>query len=114
VPPAREEVGDPGGNHQRAGPHAGDRLAAPAVGVVQPIGDGVLVALEALLDERDRGQALHVLHPVPAGDHEPQRIPVLRRQRRAVHLPGEQAAAGVRERQRALVVLGDPALHAAV
>ena len=61
-----------------------------------------------------RHEPLHVLHPVPAGHHQPQREAVLGRQRRAVHLVGQQGALGVGRRYGALVALLGAALHAAV
>ena len=54
--------------------------------------------------------------PYQPGTTQPQREAVLRRQRRAVHLVGEQHLVAQRlvERQAALVVLLDAALDAAV
>ena len=88
-------------------------LPGHALGVVEAVADGVLVARERLLEQGDPRQPLHVLHAVPARHHQSQREAVLG-QRHAVHLPGEQRVLGVRDRQGALVVLRLAALDAAV
>ena len=110
----RHEVRHAGRDHQRARQHARDRLAGLAVRSVDPVPHRVLVAVERLLEDGDPRQPLHVLHPVPAGHHQPQREAVLGRQRSAVHLVREQRVAGLADRERALVGLRYPALDAAV
>ena len=52
-----------------------------------------LVPVERLVDERDAREPLHAGHPVPAGNDEPKREPVLRRQRHAVDLVREERIA---------------------
>ena len=108
--PAGKEVGHARRDHQRARQHAGDLLAGHARGVVEPVAHRLLVALEGLLEQGDAGEPLHVRHAVPARHHEPQRVPVLRRQRRSVHLVGEEGVLRVRQAQRALIGLRDAAL----
>ena len=113
---AREEVRDPGRDHQRARLDPRHRLALLVLGLPQPVGDVLLPAAEGLVDDGDRPQPLDVRHPVPARDDEPERVAVLRRQRLAVDRPGEQhlVAQRLRDREAALVVLDDAALDAAV
>ena len=115
-PVAGVEVGDPGRDHQRAGPHPAERLAGGAVRVVEPVADALLVALERLLQQGDPRQPLDVGHAVPAGHHQAQREAVLGQQRRAVHLVGQQGVAlqHLRQRQRALEGLPHAALQSVV
>ena len=114
VPLARHELGHAGRDRQRPRQHARQGLARDTVGVVHPVPNRVLKARERLLEDGDAGQPLHVLHAVPTGQHEPQRVAVLRRQRSTVHLVGEQPVLGLGDRHRALVRLWDASLDAAV
>src|SRR6266511_4322270 len=60
-----------------------DKLAASFPLVLVLV--GLEVAVERALDQLDLGQPLHRGHRVPAGDDEPRRIPMLDRERLAVH-----------------------------
>src|SRR5262249_43390558 len=53
---------------------------------------GLEVTVEGAVKNLDLGEPFHRCHPIPAGHHEPQRIAVLVRQRRTVHLVGQQSA----------------------
>ncbi len=120
---ARVDVADPRqeGRDARAAPSGSargsdrsarrDRRHGPATGR-----RGVLVPVERLVEHPDPRQPLHRRHPVPAGDHETQREPVLRRQRRPVHRMREEdlVATGITDRKATLVVLLQPAFDPAV
>ena len=94
-------------------PHALTRVVRVCLVAV---GDGLLVALERLGDRRDPREPLDAGHAVPAGDEQAHRGAVLRLERPAVHLVGEQHLGAQRlgEREAALVVVLDAALHAVV
>jgi hypothetical protein len=113
---AGREVGDPRRDHQRADDHAVDRSARVVGRLAEAVAARVLIAGERLGQHRDAREPLDVGHPVPAGDDEPQRVAVLRRQRPAVQGVGEQHLVAHRlgERKRALVVLLHVALDTAV
>src|SRR3954470_1068884 len=112
----REELGDAGRGHERPRPLAGDRVAGVVVVALVGVEDGLLDALEGLRDGRDRPQPLHRRHAVPVGHHEPQRVPVRRRERLSVHRVREEGVAGQRvgDRQAALVVVLDALVEPAV
>ena len=80
------------------------------------VADGLLLSVERPRERLDPRQPLHARHAEPARHDEPQRVPVLGRERRAVHRPGEQDL--VRRRgfrlEAAPVVMLDPAIEAAV
>ena len=107
----------PGGTSSERGSIRSTNGAVHVVGVAhEPVRVGLLVALELAGDRGDRAQPLHVRHPVPAGDDQPHRETVLRQQRRAVHLVGEQDVFAERlvDAEAPLVVVLDLALDAAV
>jgi hypothetical protein len=110
------EVGDPRRDHQRARQHARDRLAELFGGLLRPVLLHLLVALERLGEEGDPLEPLHVRHPVPAWDDQTQRKAVLRRERLAVDLVGEEHLRPARlvEREAPLVRVLDLALEPAV
>ena len=80
------------------------------------VGDVLLPAGERLGHGGDRAQPLHVRHPVPAGDDQPERKAVLRRKRLPVDLVGEEDLVALRlgDREAPLVGVLDVALDAAV
>ena len=69
-----------------------------------------------LVDDRDRPEPLHVRHPVPPRDDEPEREAVLRRQRLSVHCVREQhlVPQGVLDREAPLVVVLHVTLDTAI
>src|ERR1051325_6687462 len=113
---AHEVLRDPGRHEQRARHDPLDRRALLVFGLPHPVRLKLLVAGERLVDHLDLGQPLDAGHPVPAGDDEAQRETVLRRERLAVHLVGEQQVVAERfpEREAALVALLDVAVDAPV
>ena len=94
----------------------GDRLAVIVGVLLELVGRRLLVAHERSVDDLDRTQPLDARHAVPARNEEPERETVLRLQRPAVHLVGQQdlGPAGVDDREAALVVLLDVALQAVI
>ena len=114
VPRAGRKLRSPRRRHQRARQHPAERLSLLVLGLLQSVRMRLLVAGERLPGHADLGQPLHVRHPVPAGHEQPQREPVLRRQRHTVQVVGEQRATGIVEREPALEALLLPGLHAAV
>ena len=115
-PVARVEVGHARRRHQRSRAHARHRPAVLVLARPDAVARRDLVPRERLRRHGDLGQPLDVGHAVPAGNDEPEREAVLRRQRSAVHLVRENGAAleCLVNRQAALVALLDVALHAAV
>jgi hypothetical protein len=113
---AREELRDPGRDDQRARLHARQWLAFVVLGLPQAVALHVLETGERLRQHLDLGDPLHVRHPVPTRNDQPERVAVLRRQRRAVHLVREQNLVAKRllERERTLERLLLPALDPAV
>ena len=86
-----------GGLGRRPGLHAAARVVGNPIGRLHP------ELLEGLVDDGDVGEVLHPVGRVPAGHDEPRRKPVEHRQRRAVHLVGDDDVRIVeraRERQR--------------
>jgi hypothetical protein len=110
------EVREVGRDHQRTGRDPGHRVTGLVGVAAHAIGDGLLETGERLGDDVDPAQPLHVGHAVPAGRDQPHGIAVLRRQRRATHRVRRQHVllAGLGERQAALIVLLDPALHTVI
>src|SRR5205807_9811415 len=84
--------------------------------VAQAIAAFVLVPTEWLGDDGDASQPLDIGHAIPAGNDQPQRKAVLRRQRMTVDGVGEEDVLieRVGDTQVALVVLLDAALDAVV
>ena len=113
---AREEVGLAGRDHQRPRRHPVDGDALVLLGAAEAVAGRLLVAVEGLVHDVDPREPLDVRHPVPARNHQPEREAVLRRQRSAVQVVGEEriAAERLRERQRTPVTLLDASLDAAV
>src|SRR5918996_3234553 len=113
---ARQELGDPRRDHQRADVDSANRLADLVLIPAEPVGVALLVAVEGLVDHVDAREPLHARHPVPAGNEQPERKAVLRRERHPVHLVREEhvVAERVLERDAARVVLLLAALDAAV
>ena len=115
-PDAGLELGDAGGQHERAGLDAGHRRPRVALEGVDQVAAGLLEAGERLGEHADPAQPLDRGHAVPAGHDQPQRVAVLGRQGPAVDPPGEQDLGAHRlvQGQAALVVLLQPALDAPV
>jgi len=67
---------------------------------LEPVGAGVLEAVEGPVEHLDAGQPLHLGHAVPAGDEQPQGSAVLRGEGSAVHRPHEQDVGPQRLGQR--------------
>ncbi len=113
---ARQERRESGRHHQAAHPDPFDRCPGVRLGVAEAVTGDVLIAHERGLEHPDAGEPLHVRHPVPARDDQAKREAVLRRQRLAVHLVGEEQVRSARlgERESALVVLLDVALDAVI
>src|SRR6266545_5881421 len=63
---AREELGDPRRDEERARQHPGDGLTLLVLTLPNAIRDVLLPAPERLVGDRDRPEPLDVRHPVPA------------------------------------------------
>ena len=89
-----------------AGQHPLHRGAEIVLRLLLPVLVRLLVALEGLREHGDSVKPLHVGHPVPAGHDQPEREPVLGRERLAVHLVGQEHFGAQRlvERKASLVV----------
>src|SRR3954447_3428902 len=113
---ARREVGHSRRDHQRARHHPRHGLALLVLRLADPVAASLLVAAERAVDDFDAVQPLDARHPVPAGDDEPKREAVLRRERLPVHLVRQQHLLAERRVQRkaALVHLPLATLDAAV
>ena len=112
----RHKIRHPRRQHQRANPHLADRLPGIIRRVLVAIRLLHLIARERLGDRLYAGKPLDAGHAIPARNQQPQRIAVLRLQRRAVHLIRQQrlVARNLGKRQAALIKLRLAALHALV
>ncbi len=74
--------------------HLSDRDQPHASVITLPEGviHRLIVAVERPVGDDDALQPFHRRHPVPAGHDRPQRKPVRRRERLAIHLVGEKDA----------------------
>ena len=106
----------PGGTSSERGSIRVQGLAGLFLFLPQPVRPGLLVPLEGPVEQLDPLEPLDVRHPVPARNEQAQRETVLRRQRRAVHLVGQEHVVPQRlvQREAALEPLLLPALDAAV
>ena len=108
--------GKPGGAISARGSIRDSGSPLVLLGLAQPVGVRLLIALERTVDRRDALEPLHARHAVPAGDEQAEREAVLRRERGTVHLVCEEDLGPVRveERKAALVRLLDASFQSLV